>query len=75
MHGILYFLLREYITLSDPLCKEYDLKAHLARCEKSLNAGLEAYDVLAIPCSDNILALTMGVSETQCRVRDLADIS
>ncbi|KAG7286845.1 hypothetical protein NEMBOFW57_009162 [Staphylotrichum longicolle] len=46
MHGILYFLLREYITLSDPLCKQYNLKAHLARCEKSLNAGLEAYDII-----------------------------
>lgn len=62
MHGILYFLLREYTTLSDPLCKEYNLKAHLSRCEKSLNVGLEVYDVLAMPCSENILALTMGVS-------------
>lgn len=73
MHGILYFVLREYTTLSDPLCKDHDLKAHLARCEKNLNVGLEAYDVLAVPSFESILALTMGVSETQRPTGDGVD--
>ncbi|KAH8680093.1 hypothetical protein BGZ60DRAFT_401267 [Tricladium varicosporioides] len=65
MHGILYFLLKEYITMQDPLCGEYDLKAHLAKCEQNFNAGIEAYDVLAVPSFENILALTMGVIKAQ----------
>ena len=62
MHGVLYFILKEYITLKHPLCKEYDLESYLAKCEQNLNSGLESYDVLAVPSFENIFALTMGVS-------------
>lgn len=63
MFGILYLLLREFIATSDPLGKEHDLKAHMAVCERNFNAGLESYDVLAVPSFESILALTLGVCE------------
>ena len=62
MHGILYFIMKEYVALSDPLCKEYDLKMHLDKCEQRFNVGIETYDILAIPNFENIFALMLGVS-------------
>lgn len=61
MHGILYFLLREHVLLPTELSLPYDLKHLLARCEQNLNAGLETYDVFAIPSFENLFALVMGV--------------
>ena len=63
MHGILYFILREYISLSDPLCQEHDLKTYMEKCEQKLHAGIQTYEVLAVPTFENIFALTLGVSE------------
>lgn len=62
MHGILLFLLREYKALDDPLTHEYDIDAQISQCEQNFVAGLETYDILAIPSFENILALVMGVS-------------
>ena len=63
MHGILYFILKEYISLSDPICTEHDLKSYMGKCEQKLHAGIETYEVLAVPTFENIFALTIGVSE------------
>ncbi|KAJ9267954.1 transcriptional regulator family: Fungal Specific TF [Paecilomyces variotii] len=65
MHGILYFLLKEYMALKDPLCEEFDFKAHLAQCDRNLISGLETYDILAVPCFENVLALVMGAIKAQ----------
>ena len=62
MHGILYFLMKEYLTSKDDFCNEVDLKAHLNSCKQSFEAGIEGYDVLTVPSMENIIALTMGVS-------------
>lgn len=61
MHGILFFLLKEYMALKDPLCEKYDFKAYLAQCDRNLIVGLETYDILVVPCFENVLALVMGV--------------
>lgn len=61
LHAVLYFPLREHITLSTALCKDYDLKPLLDKCEQNVNSGLETYDVFAVPSFENLLALTMGV--------------
>lgn len=64
MHGLLYMLLRELLTLGDPLGKDYDLETYVAQCEHQFNIGLETYDILAVPSFENIFCLTIGVSST-----------
>lgn len=61
MHGIFFFLLKEYQALKDSLCEKFDFKVHLAQCEKNFSMGLETFDIMVIPSFDNILGLTMGV--------------
>ncbi|KAI1742080.1 hypothetical protein F4680DRAFT_412808 [Xylaria scruposa] len=69
MHGLLYCLLREFITLEDPLGKEYDLKTHAALCDRNFNIGIETYNVMAVPSFENVLALTMGVIKAQSEAK------
>ncbi|KAJ8132513.1 hypothetical protein O1611_g1108 [Lasiodiplodia mahajangana] len=65
MHGLLYVLLRECLTLGDQLGKDYDLKTYISRCEHNFNIGIETYDILAVPCFENVLSLTIGVLKAQ----------
>lgn len=62
MYGILYCLLKEFTFLESPLSQEYDLKAHASTCEKNFNQGIQTYQILAIPCFENVLSLALGVS-------------
>ncbi|KAK8913145.1 putative transcriptional regulatory protein [Metarhizium anisopliae] len=71
LHAVLYFLLREHITLSTALCKDYDLKPLLDKCEQNVNSGLETYDVFAVPSFENLLALTMGMIKAQEETKPL----
>ena len=63
MHGILYYLLKEHEAMKDPLCQQFEFPVHLARCEKNFIMGVETYEIMAVPSFDNILGLTMGVSD------------
>ncbi|KAI0096920.1 hypothetical protein GGR51DRAFT_566904 [Nemania sp. FL0031] len=65
IHGLLHVLLRECLTLGNQLSKEYDLKTYIARCEHNFNVGIETYDILAVPCFENVLSLTIGVIKAQ----------
>ncbi|OAL57190.1 hypothetical protein IQ07DRAFT_627077 [Pyrenochaeta sp. DS3sAY3a] len=65
VHGILYFLLKEFIATSDPLCRKYDLKTHVMRCEESLKSGIEFFEVLAVPGFLSVLALAFGAMKAQ----------
>ncbi|PYH53218.1 fungal specific transcription factor domain-containing protein [Aspergillus niger CBS 101883] len=65
MHGVLFFVLKEFIAMNDGLCQKFDLTTHLDHCEKVFAAAMETYDVLALPSFENILALTMGMVKAQ----------
>ncbi|KAI2885964.1 transcriptional regulator family: Fungal Specific TF [Aspergillus niger] len=65
MHGVLFFVLKEFIAMNDGLCQKFDLTTHLDHCEKVFAAAMETYDVLALPSFENILALTMGMFKAQ----------
>ncbi|WAO93409.1 Zn(2)-C6 fungal-type domain-containing protein [Fusarium falciforme] len=65
MYGILYCLLKEFIFLENPLGQEYDLKAHVSTCEKNFNQGIQTYQILAIPCFENVLSLALGIAKAQ----------
>ena len=62
MHGILYYTMKEYVAMKDPLCQKYDLKAQVETCKKSFLTSLESLHVLAVPSFENIIALALGVS-------------
>ena len=61
MHGILYLVMKEYISRKDEICEELDLQKHFANCKRSFEAEIEGYDVLTVPSFENIIALAMGV--------------
>ncbi|KAE8147435.1 hypothetical protein BDV25DRAFT_169111 [Aspergillus avenaceus] len=65
MHGILYFVMRESLSTDDNVCEQIDLKAHIAACKQSFEAGIERYDVHVVPSFENTIALTMGVLKAQ----------
>ncbi|KAI8657127.1 Zn(2)-C6 fungal-type domain-containing protein [Fusarium keratoplasticum] len=65
MYGILHCLLKEFIFLENPLGQEYDLKAHVSTCEKNFNRGIQTYQILAIPCFENVLSLALGIAKAQ----------
>ncbi|RAH48306.1 fungal specific transcription factor domain-containing protein [Aspergillus brunneoviolaceus CBS 621.78] len=64
-HGVLLFVLKEYVAMNDDLGQRVDLNAHLNECEHMFVAALEHYEVLVIPSFENILALTMGMIKAQ----------
>ncbi|PYH87092.1 hypothetical protein BO82DRAFT_324445 [Aspergillus uvarum CBS 121591] len=64
-HGVLLFVLKEYVAMNDDLCQRFDLNAHLIQCEQIFVSALEHYEVLVVPSFANILALTMGMIKAQ----------
>ncbi|KAL2829642.1 hypothetical protein BJY01DRAFT_227761 [Aspergillus pseudoustus] len=65
MHGILLSLLKEFIGLKDPLAEKYDLPSYMPTVEKNFNAGLETYEILAVPSFENVLSLLLAVIKAQ----------
>ncbi|KAL2847210.1 fungal-specific transcription factor domain-containing protein [Aspergillus pseudoustus] len=65
MHGVLFFILKEFIAVKDPLCQKFDLTTYLDHCEHNFVAAVETYEVLAVPSFENILALVMGMIKAQ----------
>ncbi|KAK6331906.1 hypothetical protein TWF718_002444 [Orbilia javanica] len=61
MHGLLLFLLEEYIALNDPILSGWDASKFLGLCEKNLHIGCQSYEILAVPHVENVKALTLGV--------------
>ncbi|KAL2862729.1 Zn(II)2Cys6 transcription factor [Aspergillus lucknowensis] len=64
-HGILLSLFKEFIGMKDPLTEKYDFSAHLPTCEKNFNAGIETYEILAVPSFENILSVLLAVIKAQ----------
>ncbi|KAF4988141.1 hypothetical protein FDECE_15171, partial [Fusarium decemcellulare] len=65
MYGILYYVLKEFILLENPLSKHYDLPVHVSTCEKNFTRGIQTYATLAMPCFENVFGLTLGITKAQ----------
>ncbi|OJJ65052.1 hypothetical protein ASPSYDRAFT_39849 [Aspergillus sydowii CBS 593.65] len=65
MHGVLFYLLKEFISFKDPLAEKYDLSPHLETCEKNFSAGIETYEILVVPNFENTLSLLLAVIKAQ----------
>lgn len=62
MFGILFLFTKEFITMQNPIVKEYDCQAYANLAEKNFYAGIETYDMLATPSYVNAMALMLAVS-------------
>ena len=61
MHGVLYWLIREYSYRNDAFCKKFDLRTHFKNCKSRFEADIKNHDVIAVPSFENVIALAMGV--------------
>lgn len=61
-YGTLYFILREFRYLQNPICQKFDFNEAISLAEKKFDALLKDYRVLSVPSFGSVLALTLGVS-------------
>ncbi|CEL00847.1 hypothetical protein ASPCAL00441 [Aspergillus calidoustus] len=69
LHGVFYFILKEFTFFQHPLTQKFDLKDLASKCEQRFDALLQTYSVLGAPSFGNILALTLGTlkAQNQCK--------
>ncbi|KAL4877071.1 C6 transcription factor [Aspergillus karnatakaensis] len=65
LHGLLYFVIRDYIHEGDPDLARYDLISSKAFCERSFSAGLNSHQILAEPTLEKVQALLIGILKAQ----------
>ncbi|KAH0846866.1 hypothetical protein FOPE_11223 [Fonsecaea pedrosoi] len=65
MHGLLFYVLQDCIVMRDPLGEIYDLPGSSTQCARNFSAGIETYELLAIPSFESILALTIAIMKAQ----------
>jgi hypothetical protein len=61
-YGLLYFVIRDYLSQQDPVLDGCDALAYIDLCEARFCAGLERFETLTVPVLPNIQALLIGVS-------------
>ncbi|KAL2848824.1 hypothetical protein BJY01DRAFT_211395 [Aspergillus pseudoustus] len=71
LHGVFYFILKEFSFFQHPLRQRFNLKDLTWECERRLDTFLETYNVLGVPSFGNILALTLGVIKAQNQSKPL----
>ncbi|PGH36814.1 hypothetical protein GX50_00271 [[Emmonsia] crescens] len=65
MHGLLYFIIRDYIHIGDTSLTHSDCALYADMCEKSFVSGLKTYDMLVSPTLEKVQALLIGVIKCQ----------
>ncbi|KAL4865007.1 hypothetical protein BDV12DRAFT_156654 [Aspergillus spectabilis] len=65
LHGLLYFVMRDYIHEGDPDLARYDLVSSKSFCEKSFSTGLNSHQILAEPTLEKVQALLIGILKAQ----------
>ncbi|OJJ57176.1 hypothetical protein ASPSYDRAFT_134130 [Aspergillus sydowii CBS 593.65] len=65
LHGLLYFVIRDYIHEGDPDLARYDLSSSKSFCERSFSAGLNSPQMLADPTLEKVQALLIGIIKAQ----------
>jgi hypothetical protein len=62
LHGLLYFVIRDYMHEGHPDLAQFDLPSSKAFCERSFVAGLNSYQMMVDPSLEKVQALLIGVS-------------
>ncbi|KAL4783115.1 hypothetical protein BJX76DRAFT_270097 [Aspergillus varians] len=64
-YGVLYFVLREFKSTTNPICQRFDLSEAISLCEKNLNVLLEECRIFSVPSFGNVLALALASMKAQ----------
>jgi len=61
LHGLLYFVVRDYLHEDDPDLAKFDASTYCKFCEDWFSAGLKSYEMMIDPTLEKIQALLLGV--------------
>lgn len=64
LHGLLYFIIRDYMHEHSADLAPYDLASSAAFCERQFSAALHSHDMMVNPSLEKIQAFLIGVSGT-----------
>ncbi|KAL2359088.1 hypothetical protein RJZ56_008078 [Blastomyces dermatitidis] len=65
MHGLLYFIIRDYMHGGDSSLSQSDCTLYADICEKSFVQGLKSYEMFVGPTLEKVQALLIGVIKCQ----------
>ncbi|KAL2823301.1 fungal-specific transcription factor domain-containing protein [Aspergillus cavernicola] len=65
LHGLLYFVIRDYMHEGDPDLARFDLAWSETFCERNFSAGLNSYQMMVDPTLEKVQALLIGVIKAQ----------
>ncbi|QSS49462.1 C6 transcription factor [Histoplasma capsulatum var. duboisii H88] len=65
LHGLLYFIIRDYIHIGDTSLPQPDCAIYADMCEKNFVQGLKSYDIFVSPTLEKVQALLIGVIKCQ----------
>lgn len=61
LHGLLYFVVRDYLHEDDPDLAKFDASTYCKFCEDRFSAGLKSYEMMIDPTLEKIQTLLLGV--------------
>ncbi|KAL4925689.1 transcription factor domain-containing protein [Aspergillus undulatus] len=65
LHGLLYFLIRDYIHEGEPDLAHFDLSSSKTFCERNFSIGLNSPQILTDPTLEKVQALLIGITKAQ----------
>ncbi|KAL4985588.1 fungal-specific transcription factor domain-containing protein [Aspergillus falconensis] len=65
LHGLLYFVIRDYMHEGDPDLARFDLPSSKSFCERQFSAGLDNPQMLSDPTLEKVQALLIGTIKAQ----------
>ncbi|KAL6235262.1 hypothetical protein BDW75DRAFT_240316 [Aspergillus navahoensis] len=65
LHGLLYFVVRDYLHEGDPDLARFDLPSSKSFCERHFSAGLDHPQMLSDPTLEKVQALLIGTIKAQ----------
>ncbi|PGH00571.1 hypothetical protein AJ79_08174 [Helicocarpus griseus UAMH5409] len=65
MHGLLYFIIRDYLHSGDTSLAHSDCTLYADMCERSFVSSLKTYDMFVSPTLQKVQALLIGVIKCQ----------
>ncbi|KAH2653882.1 hypothetical protein LV164_005757 [Aspergillus fumigatus] len=65
LHGLLYYIIRDYLHEECSDLARFDLAAHAGFCERHFLAGLKSYEMMCDPTLQKVQALLIGIIKAQ----------
>ncbi|KAL2861209.1 transcription factor domain-containing protein [Aspergillus lucknowensis] len=65
LHGLLYFVIRDYMHEGDPDLARFDLPSSKSFCERSFSVGLSSPQMMVDPTLEKVQALLIGIIKAQ----------